>query len=249
MSRGLKEVLIGFFIVFAIVIFIMMTAWFQGKIGSSKGKNFKVYFDNVSGLKIGDPVEVLGMIKGRVKSMKLENNQVMVMVSLSPDVKLTKDAKFSIRSLSYIGSDKYLFVEPGAGEPAQQGVGFYGENESFNLELTFLKIDNLIDSLKPLQLGTELSKTKDELFEAVRGLPQAVKPFASSVSELTTMLEKLSVKFDSLSNLLTKESTVKELLTSKDLYNEILATNRQLQDLIKDVKANPQKYIQLRLFK
>jgi phospholipid/cholesterol/gamma-HCH transport system substrate-binding protein len=249
MSRGVKEVLIGIFLVLAIVIFIFMTAWFGGKIGSGKVRYYKVYFDNISGLKVGDPVEVLGMIKGRVKGMKLENNQVLVTVSLSLDVKLTKDAKFSIRSLSYIGSDKYLFVEPGAGEPVADKTVFYGANESLNLELTFLKIDNLLDSLKPLQLGGEFNKIKDELLQAVRGLPQTVKPFATSVSELTTMLEKLSVKFDSLSSLLTKESTVKELLTSKDLYNEILATNRQLQDLIKDVKANPQKYIQLRLFK
>ena len=107
MSRGLKEVLIGIFILLAIVIFIFMTAWFGGKIGSGKERRYKVYFGNISGLKVGDPIEVLGMIKGRVKGMKLEDNQVLVTVSLSPDVKLTKDAKFSIRSLSYIGSDKY----------------------------------------------------------------------------------------------------------------------------------------------
>jgi phospholipid/cholesterol/gamma-HCH transport system substrate-binding protein len=249
MSRTLKEVLIGIFILLAIVIFVFMTAWFSGKIGTGKERLYKVYFDNISGLKIGDPVEVLGMIKGRVKGMKLENNQVLVTVSLSPDVKLTKAAKFSIRSLSYIGSDKYLFVEPGTGEPVADKTVFYGANESLNLELTFLKIDNLIDSLRSIKLGAELNKTKDALLEAIRGLPQAVKPFASTVTELVVVLEKMSVKFDSLSNLLTKESTVKELLTSKDLYNEILNTNRQLQDLIKDIKANPQKYIQLRLFK
>jgi phospholipid/cholesterol/gamma-HCH transport system substrate-binding protein len=249
MSRGFKEVLIGIFIVLAVAIFIFMTAWFGGRIDFSRERYFKIYFDNISGLKVGDPVEVLGMIKGRVKGMKLENNQVLVTVSLSSDVKLTNDAKFSIRSLSYIGSDKFLFVEPGMGEPVADKTVFYGENESLNLEQTFLKIDNLLDSLKPLRLGGEFNKIKDELLEAVRNLPQAAKPFVTSVSDLTLVLEKISVKFDSLSNLLRKESTVKELLTSKDLYDEILTTNRQLQDLLKDIKDHPQKYIQLRLFK
>ena len=249
MNRSFKEVLIGIFIILAIVIFVLMTAWFGGKIGYGKEKYYKVYFDNVSGLKIGDPVEVLGMIKGRIKGLKLEDNQVMVMVALSPDVKLSEAAKFSIRSLSYIGTDKYLSVMPGMGEPVPANTLFYGENESLDLERTFLKVDNLLDSLKSLNLGTELNKTKDELLKVVRDLPQTVKPFTSSINELTAVLEKISVKFDTLGNLLTKESTVKELLTSKDLYNELLTTNRQLQDLIKDIKANPQKYIHLRLFK
>ncbi len=249
MSRTLKAISIGIFICLAIIIFILLVGWLSGKFGSGKGKTFKVYFDNVSGLKIGDPVEVLGVIKGRIKGMKLEDNKVLVIIALSADVKLTSNAKFAIRSLSYIGSDKYLFIEPGTGEPVSPKTLFYGENESLNLELTFLKIDKLIDSLRPMQLGAELSKAKEEMLEAVRGLPQTVKPFATSITELTVVLEKLAVKFDSFSNLLTKQSTVRELLTSKELYDELLKTNSQLQDLIKDLKANPQKYIQLRLFK
>ncbi|MDH5684396.1 MAG: MlaD family protein [candidate division WOR-3 bacterium] len=246
MSKTLKEVLIGIFIIIGIVIFIFMTAWFRGKIGSGKEKDYKVYFDNVSGLRVGDPVEVLGLVKGRVKGMRLEDNRIMVIISLSQDVKLTKAAKFAIRSLSYIGGDKYLLVSPGIGEPATDKTLFYGENESLNLEQTFLKLDRLIDSLAPLKLGSELTKTKDEL---IAGLRNELKPVATSIPELTGILNRMAVKFDSLGNLLIKESTVKELFTSKELYDEILATNRQLQDLIKDIKANPQRYIQLRLFK
>lgn len=246
MSKTLKEVLIGIFIILGIVIFIFMTAWFRGRIGAGNEKDYTVYFDNVSGLRIGDPVEVLGVIKGRVKDLKLEDNQVRATISLNQDVKLTKQANFAIRSLSYIGSDKYLFVIPGDGEIVSDNTIFYGENQSLNLELTFQKIDRLIDSLRTIKLGAAIDKTKDELILAIR---QELKPFATSVSELTDVLIRLSVKFDTLSNLLTKESTVKELLTSKELYNGVLATNRELQELIKDIKANPQKYIQLRLFR
>jgi phospholipid/cholesterol/gamma-HCH transport system substrate-binding protein len=246
MSRVLKNVLIGVFVLFGIGLFIFMTAWFCGKIGSGKGQDFRVYFDDVSGLKTGDPVEVLGMVKGRVRGMRLEDNRVVVIVALSTGVKITTDTKFAIRSLSYLGSDKYVFVTPGAESPASTKAVFYGNNESLNLEQTFLKIDRLLDSLAPLKLGAELNKIKNEFVAAIRS---ELKPFAGSVPELTTVFSRLSVKFDSLSNLLTKESTVKELLTSKELYNEVIATNRQLQDLIKDIKANPQRYIQLRLFK
>lgn len=241
-----KLIAIVIFVIVAVAGFFLMLAWFSGRFGLHPGKIYRIYFDNVSGLKVGDPVEVLGLVKGRVKSMQLDDDKVMVTIALSPEVKLTKDSKFAIRSLSYIGSDKYLFVKPGLGEPVLANSLFWGENESLNLELTFQKINQLIDSLRPLQLGTALNKTKDDLINAIQG---ELKPFAISITELTKILDRLASKFDSLNNLLTKESTVKELLTSKELYNELLTTNRQLQDLLKDFKSNPQKYIQLRLFK
>uniref|UniRef100_A0A7C6E9I8 MCE family protein n=1 Tax=candidate division WOR-3 bacterium TaxID=2052148 RepID=A0A7C6E9I8_UNCW3 len=252
MNRQLKGFAITLFVILSIGIFILMVSWFSGllEVGPRRASNtYHIYFDNVSGLKIGDPVEVLGVIKGRVKKMRLEDNRVMVTVALSSEIKLTKGAKFAIRSQSYIGSDKYLFVNPGVGEPVSPNFIFNGENESLNLEVTFSKIDNLIDNLMALKLGTELIKTKDELLQAVQSLRESFKPFGTSVSELTFVLEGISVKFDSLTDLLTQESTIKELLSSKELYNELLTTNRQLQDLIKDIKTNPQKYIQLRLFK
>ncbi|MEO0114416.1 MAG: MlaD family protein [candidate division WOR-3 bacterium] len=242
----IKTVAIIGFIVIAIVGFFLMLAWFSGKFGLRQEKLYRIYFDNVSGLKVGDPVEVLGLVKGRVKTMQLEGDKVKVTIALSPEVKLTKDTKFAIRSLSYIGSDKYLFVKPGIGEPVPANSLFWGENESLNLELTFQKLDRLIDSLRPLQLGSTLNKTKDELINAIQS---ELKPFAGSVMNLTEVLSQLASRLDSLNDLLTKESTVKELLTSKEFYNELLTTNRQLQDLLQDIKNNPQKYIQLRLFK
>lgn len=248
MSRKVKGLLITIFFILALAIFFLMLIWFSGKIGYRQAKVYKIYFANVSGLKVGDPVEVLGVIKGRVKAIKLEDNQVLVLIDLAKDVRLKRDAKISIRSLSYIGSDKYLFIQPGIGETTTNHTLFYGENESLNLEATFLKIDQLIDSLGLHQLGDEFKRAKDELIQAVHNLPTFVQPFTFSLTRLIYTLEKLSTKFDSLNTLLNSESTIKELLSSKELYNELLNTNRQLQDLLNDIKVNPQKYIKLRLF-
>ncbi|MEO0080511.1 MAG: MlaD family protein [candidate division WOR-3 bacterium] len=245
MSRRLTEVVVTLFVLAGIGLAVFAYFWFSGRLVAGRRQIVRVYFDDVTGLRLGDPVDVLGITKGKVKAITLEGNRVRVDAAIDQDVVLTADTRFAIRSVSYLGSDRFLMVTPGTGAPVGRGAVFNGENQALDLEATFLKVDKILQSLDPTALGDELRATRDELLKIVR------RQFTSLDTGITTMcseLRRLGDGFDQLSARLDSSPTLRRLIGSAELYDEVRETNRQLQALITDFKARPERYIRLRLF-
>ena len=59
------------------------------------GFNLSIFYDDVSGLKRGDPVRVYGIKKGKVMGMKMEGDGVVVKVWIEKSVVLKKDSLYS----------------------------------------------------------------------------------------------------------------------------------------------------------
>jgi phospholipid/cholesterol/gamma-HCH transport system substrate-binding protein len=78
-----------------------------------------VYFNDVNGLKEGDPVSVNGVSKGKVRSIDLTNgDSVKVEFFLYKDVVLKKDYSVSIAMIELM-SGKQIYIKPGtSGETA-----------------------------------------------------------------------------------------------------------------------------------
>jgi phospholipid/cholesterol/gamma-HCH transport system substrate-binding protein len=70
-------------------------------------------FDNVSGLKLGAPVEIAGVQIGEVARLDLKGTVAKVIFTVDNEVNLRKDDFVSIRTKGIIG-DRYLKVSPGA---------------------------------------------------------------------------------------------------------------------------------------
>ncbi len=73
-------------------------------------------FTSVSGLRVGNPVEMLGIEIGKVESMEIdqENQRVIVMLRIRKGINIYDDAIASIKTAGLIG-DRYLSVDPGGG--------------------------------------------------------------------------------------------------------------------------------------
>lgn len=240
MHGRIRDAVVVVFILGGLAAAVLGYFWFSGRIESRKRQLVAVHFSGVAGLRRGDPVYVLGIEKGRVRDVRLEGSRVRVVVALDPDVVLTDNAQFGVRSMSYLGSDRYLLVNPGDGPPAAPGRVFNGRNEALDLEETFLRLDSLLAVLNPERLIIQLAALKDELGSMLRSQAGGL---SGDVERVAEAVERLSTHLDSI---VEPGSTAGRLASSSELYDELRQTNQQLKSLIEDIRANPDRYLKLR---
>jgi phospholipid/cholesterol/gamma-HCH transport system substrate-binding protein len=72
-------------------------------------------FDDVSGLKSGDSVQIAGVSVGKVVAISLKDDRAHVALQIDEGVQVDSDAIASVMTSGIIG-DKYVSISPGAGE-------------------------------------------------------------------------------------------------------------------------------------
>ncbi len=248
MNRRIRDVLVAAFVLGGIGLAVFAYFWFSGHVTARGRHTYTVTFRDVAGLKVGDPVQVLGIEKGRVTRIGLARNHVEVQVILDRDFQPTTDTRFAVRSVSYLGGDRYLMVTPGDSGPAAPGHLFQGINESLELETTFLKLDQLLTEINPTELSGQLSKSANDLVAVIRTeLANATGDFSSTAGNLS----RLAARLDTFVQFIDTSSTAGKLVRSDQLYEEVRQTNTELRGLIADIKAHPDKYVKVKfsLFK
>jgi phospholipid/cholesterol/gamma-HCH transport system substrate-binding protein len=242
MTRGLREGLVGVFVIAGVIIFIALYTWLSGRISLRNTYDLKVYFEDVEGLRVGDPVMVFGMEKGKVKSMKIEGNLVLVVLAMNEGIILPEDTRIAVRSVSYIGADKYVKITPGKSDKVPEV--YYGSSGSLELEALAGKLDSLVTTFGKIEIP--------DLDQAVRRLSDDIsrnlERLSSTFKRPVDKVEILIARLDSLSMLIKGDGTVGKMLKSDELYEEIRETNLALKTLIEDINQNPKKYLQIKVF-
>jgi phospholipid/cholesterol/gamma-HCH transport system substrate-binding protein len=92
-------------------------------------------FDNVSGLKANDAVQIAGVRVGKVDSITLsqKTERARVILQINDGVMVDDDAIASIKTSGIIG-DKYVSLSIGGGEPLKDGGTIMHTESSFVLE-------------------------------------------------------------------------------------------------------------------
>jgi len=88
-----------------------------GRIELLPAPGYTIYadFDNISGLKMGDRIEIAGVQVGKVVGISLDHDRARVGMRLDQDVKVDDEAIASIKTSGIIG-DKYVSIEAGGGD-------------------------------------------------------------------------------------------------------------------------------------
>ncbi|MGV8059842.1 MAG: outer membrane lipid asymmetry maintenance protein MlaD [Smithellaceae bacterium] len=117
MKKYNMETIVGIFVVFGLLCVGYMTVKL-GKVDILGDKSYSLVakFTTVAGLRIGSPVNILGIDVGRVEqiTMDQENLKAVVKIKIKKDIKVYDDAIASIKTEGLIG-DKYLNIDPGGG--------------------------------------------------------------------------------------------------------------------------------------
>jgi phospholipid/cholesterol/gamma-HCH transport system substrate-binding protein len=115
MKKYKMETTVGIFVVIGFLCIGYLTIKL-GEVSFISHKTYPLYarFSSVSGLRVGSPVDVLGLEVGRVEKLTIDQNQQIVVAKLNikKGTKVYADAIASIKTSGLIG-DRYVQIDPG----------------------------------------------------------------------------------------------------------------------------------------
>ncbi len=201
-----QEVGVGAFVLVGFAVFVALLLWLTGRRVGGEGQRIPVVFENVAGLKKGDPVLVSGVRVGRVEGVHLERTgKVTVTLSVAPDVRPRIDAAVSIAPLDLLGA-KFIKYSPGVREePWPDGRPFVGTQEQ---ELTDMaqgvaqRANELLGNANTFvspQLSQDLHNTMIAVQRAMSVVGEAPDgPFVKQTTRTLAATERVMVRVDSL---------------------------------------------------
>ncbi len=115
MKKYTQETVVGIFVVIGLIAIAYMTVKL-GNIGFVGENSYSLYakFSSVTGLRVGNPVNMLGLEIGRVQSFKMdqENQVAVVELKINNGINVYDDAIASIKTEGLIG-DKFISIDAG----------------------------------------------------------------------------------------------------------------------------------------
>ena len=115
MKKYTQETVVGIFVVIGLLAIAYMTVKL-GNVGFLGEQSYSLYakFSSVTGLRTGNPVNMLGLEIGRVESFEMdqENLVAVVQLKINNGIKVYDDAIASIKTEGLIG-DKFVSIDPG----------------------------------------------------------------------------------------------------------------------------------------
>ena len=142
MKKYSHETVVGIFLVIGLIVIAFMTLR-MGNVSFIGDNTYSLSaeFSSVSGLRPGNPIEVLGMEVGQVGGFRMdqENQTVVVELKINKGVTIYGDSIAAIKTAGLIG-DKYISIDPGgADDELEDG-------------------DSIMDTQAPIDLGDLIGK-------------------------------------------------------------------------------------------
>lgn len=274
--RGL-EFKVGLFVILALLLLLLGSLWLGGYRTGRGGYSVKVLFTDVGGLRVGDPVHIAGVEKGKVRGLELKEQVVEVILWLDSDVKLSSDCRIFIRDIAMISGTKFVRVDPGtSGTPLDLSKPISGisppDFSISDLQSVASHLSGILDrvandlvseetvrSLKETIQNTNrltrdlrkiTSQSRADLIQGLKDLRAASERLNELLSseELSNTLASLRVISERLEKVSQGKGTLGRLMNDEELYGELRETTRALRELVEDIKANPKRYVKFSIF-
>jgi phospholipid/cholesterol/gamma-HCH transport system substrate-binding protein len=209
MDNRTIELRVGIVVAIAVIVLFLGIIWIKEYRFNVERYKYGVLFPNVGALSAGDPVTVLGVKKGTVERIILSGGDVLVTFNLTTDVKLKKDAKFTVMNIGLMG-ERFIDVSPGHSpellDLSMPVEGFYdtGIPEVMGMAGQMLdEIRRLVAHLEGI-FGTQWSQ---ESFK------ETIKDLRKLSSDLVTLLDRNKEKLEkAATDLSSTSSELKDLV-------------------------------------
>jgi len=223
------EIKVGVTVLMGLLVFIWVLGWAKNFTFTSSDNLVKVRFIKVSGLEIGNNVNVNGVRKGHVKDFFIQGSSVIVTLSISNDVMLKKDAEFSLESTDLMGGRK-IEVNPG--------------NSKEDLDLSEIHQGNYITDIAGMislfsDLQDKISIIANESVKTLKGI--------NSLLEDKTFIEGLRTSIANLNNVTAKldrvitenQQNIKEITeNTKEITSDTKILIKENKDKVELTLAN-----------
>jgi phospholipid/cholesterol/gamma-HCH transport system substrate-binding protein len=124
------QFIVGLFALLGIAALVYLSVRL-GNIGLVPTPGYTLYanFDNISGLKSGDQVQLAGVPIGKVQSISLQDNRAHIAMRINSGVQIDTEAIAAIKTSGIIG-DKYVSIALGPSEHNLTNGGTIRQTES-----------------------------------------------------------------------------------------------------------------------
>ena len=236
------ETKLGIFTVLGLILF-GFSLYFLGGLSVTRTYDIRIKFNDVSGLPVKAPVKLAGVEVGKVKKIKIEGEDVVVVAEIQDGVAIREGAQFSVVMTGIIGS-KYLKVVQGLpGAPLIKPDTYVTGVDDIPMDVmitqTMGSIKECVDSVNNRgQLGEELNQTLAQMRQLSANLNQmisALRPYITdSVRNLDTASEKLAALLTSIDN---GEGVLGGLVKDPNMKTEVQQTVADLRTTMAEVKT------------
>ncbi|HPF08182.1 MAG TPA: MlaD family protein [Candidatus Cloacimonadota bacterium] len=284
----------GIWTILILLILIFSYLWFTNRLSIQSQQDLRVLFNDVMGLEVGDKIMYRGMEAGRIKTVTLHEDGILVSGRISNDIKPPRGSRFLIedslmgsKSLQIVPSTESEMLDLTQIQIGESPVGMMSLISSASASLN--KLDQILhdfDSDTGLlakgedllgdasqavrktehnfsEIKTEISQTissidlltrrvdqfiaqnQSELETSISIAPKAINKLNNSLDSLDALSSKLHNSLDALQS---GQGTAGKLLTDDDVYIGMKRSIDNLEALIKDIKANPKKYLKFSIF-
>lgn len=247
------ETKLGIFTVLGLVVF-GFSLYFLGGFSVTRSYDLNIKFADVSGLPVKAPVKLSGVEVGKVKQIKIENGDVIVVAQINEGIDIYSGARFSVVMTGIIGS-KYLKVEQGNSHLSAYKAGSYinGVDElpmDAMITQTMASIKEFVDSVNNQgAFGDQLNQTMTEVRQLSANLNQLVasmKPYlANSARNLDDITERLDAL---LAGIEQGQGVIGGLMKDEQMKEDVKESVTNLKETMSEVKTFVGKMSRFRVY-
>jgi phospholipid/cholesterol/gamma-HCH transport system substrate-binding protein len=229
--KNTLETRIGLFVALTVVA----AAIILERVGSfetfQRGRQVNALFSEIQDLKIGDRVKMAGVEVGRVQSIQLTNNKVLVVMKVRSTAEIKTDSAASIKFMGLLGQN-FVAVDFGTprGEPLKDNQ-FITTMEQADLSAIMQKLDNVASGVEKMTESFTGFKIDTFLGPLRDFIANTKDPLSATISNMQTMTLEVSTQISQ------GKGTLGKLLKDEALYNTALASLSNLQDTATEMKT------------
>lgn len=249
-----REAKVGLLGLIGIVILYFGFSYLKGSDLFSTTQTYKVYYKDVLGLEVSNPITYSGVVVGRVLGMKpdYDKDRVEVTLAIKKEVKLTNNTSVLLADDGLIGG-KLLKLKIQPGDKAKDGQEFKGEIESGLMEMMQSKLDPTLKNVDSLTVT--LTKVVGEFAQTGQALKVLLASATTSTAGVNGIIANNSKNLSAITgnaavltqnlNTLTKslDAQLKPILEKTGTFTDSLsqvklgATVNSLNATIKDLQG------------
>lgn len=247
------ETKLGIFTVLGLIVF-GFSLYFLGGFSVTRSYDLNIKFADVSGLPVKAPVKLSGVEVGKVKQIKIENGDVIVVAQINESVAIHPGARFSVVMTGIIGS-KYLKVEQGDTMLAAYKPGAYidGVNElpmDAMITQTMASIKDFVDSVNNQgAFGDQLNQTMTEVRQLSANLNQLVASMKPYLTRSAQNLDDLTERLDALlAGIEQGQGVIGGLMKDEQMKQDVKESVTNLKETMSEVKTFVGKMSRFRVY-
>lgn len=245
-----REIAAGLFLFFGLLILLFGVSWLKDYWSLRKTYEVKVRLKDVGGLRMSDPVDVAGVVKGKVTDVEIGKNDIMLTLNIEDDIDIPIDSRITMRTRSLFTGEKYIKVDLGESDIMVRDTnivfkGMYIDDFSLeHLQRTLIRIESLLSELEIGGIQTAVEEGITDLFdEAKRG----IKPVVERGEVMGEAIDDLASAAQSLDSILTRlqrgEGSLGRLMEDDTVYVNLKEASEELKVLIQDIREHPERYL------